>query len=50
MIKIFRGEIYMSTGIIDFKIRSKLFDLEVRRFDVSSFDLYGTTLIEFLYK
>jgi hypothetical protein len=36
----------MSTGIIDFKIPSKLFDLDVRGFEVLSFDLRGTTLIE----
>ena len=38
MIKIFRGE-------VDFKTPSKLFALKVRAL-YSSFDLYGTTLIE----
>jgi hypothetical protein len=34
----------MNTGRIDFKIPSKLFDLEVRGFEVLSFDLHGDNL------
>jgi hypothetical protein len=36
----------MSTEIIDFKIPSKLLDLEVWGFEVLSFDPHGTTFIE----
>jgi hypothetical protein len=34
----------MSTGIIDLKTPSKLFDLEVQGFEALSFYLHGTTL------